>query len=476
MRKRTIAITTLGAFLALSSILTGIGVWRFDALQYPEKSYARNFEQVAYHDLGGHAGFKMAMQHSGDRWYLYVAGLWGAGWMILDVTDPHRPVMVRIVPQPESTQAVQIQASHGLLLTGLEKPSTELLQTAPWETFAWIAWRTASGRPLATPWRTGSEGLRIWDISNPINPRALSSWETGASGTHRNFYNGGRYAYLTATRQGYRGHILVVLDLLDPLHPVEVSHWALPEQRMNSGILPVREGYYLHGPAHIEGNRAYLPYGIGGAIILDITNPRKPHQVGRLELPANLGSTQGVHTFLPIPRRRLAIINSESHAERCEHDPGRTYTAMVDISDEQKPRTLSFFPEPIPPKQAPYMSFCDRNGRAGPHNQHHSNGESFLFKSERLVYIASFSAGLRLYDTIDPLHVREIGYFLPRDPRHRLGPLPSRLVTQTEDVIVDARGYAYITDKNQGIYIVKATSPEARAELAKQTLIAKEIK
>jgi hypothetical protein len=79
--------------------------------------------------------------------------------------------------------------------------------------------------------------------------------------------------------------------------------------------------------------------------------------------------------------------------------------------------------------------------------------------------MASFSNGLRLYDTSDPLRVREIGYFLPHDPEHRIGVLPTRLVTQTEDVIVDARGYAYITDKNQGIYIVRATGPEMRAAL-----------
>jgi len=28
-------------------------------------------------------------------------------------------------------------------------------------------------------------------------------------------------------------------------------------------------------------------------------------------------------------------------------------------------------------------------------------------------------------------------------------------VTSTEDVVVDARGYIYITDKNQGVWILK---------------------
>jgi hypothetical protein len=101
--------------------------------------------------------------------------------------------------------------------------------------------------------------------------------------------------------------------------------------------------------------------------------------------------------------------------------------------------------------------------RAGPHNQHHDNGLPHLFHSDHLVYLAHFNAGLRLYDTSDPEHVREIGYFLPPDPETRFGVFPSRLVAQTEDVIVDARGYAYISDKNQGVYVVRRGPHEQTA-------------
>jgi len=41
-------------------------------------------------------------------------------------------------------------------------------------------------------------------------------------------------------------------------------------------------------------------------------------------------------------------------------------------------------------------------------------------------------------------------------PERRFGALPTELVAQTEDVIVDARGYAYLSDKNQGLYVVRA--------------------
>jgi hypothetical protein len=50
----------------------------------------------------------------------------------------------------------------------------------------------------ADPNRPNEEGVLIWDVSDPINPRQLSHWKTGSTGTHRNSYPGGRYVYLSA--------------------------------------------------------------------------------------------------------------------------------------------------------------------------------------------------------------------------------------------------------------------------------------
>ena len=39
------------------------------------------------------------------------------------------------------------------------------------------------------------------------------------------------------------------------------------------------------------------------------------------------------------------------------------------------------------------------------------------------------------------------------------GPLPKDVVAQTEDVLVDTRGYIYITDKNWGMWILRYSGP-----------------
>ncbi len=72
-----------------------------------------------------------------------------------------------------------------------------------------------------------------------------------------------------------------------------------------------------------------------------------------------------------------------------------------------------------------------------------------------------FNASLRAFDISDPLLPREVGYFVPPDPVERYGPLPqTRLVTQTQDVLVDRRGFIYITDRNHGIWILRYTGPD----------------
>jgi hypothetical protein len=418
--------------------------------------YSENFDYVGYSDLAGRPAFKLALQVVHDRWYLYASHFWDRGWSVLDVTDPSSPRLVAFVPGPANTATLQIQVADHLMLTALEKPPAELLQHLPWRGWSWLLRQALLAGPLYVPWRPSQTGVLLWDVSDPVRPVHIGAWNAGGSGTHRNFYAGGRYAHLAANKPGFRGHQYVVLDLADPTHPVEVGHWFLPEQDIASGIAAEREGYYLHGPAHVVGDRAYLPYGIGGAVILDVSDMTQPRELGRLRLDDALGSVQGVHTFLPVPERNLGIINSEAHAEACEPDPGRPYAAVVDLADESNPRLLSFLPEPHPPPGAPWTSFCERGGRAGPHNQHHDNGLPHLFHSDHLVYMAHFSAGLRLYDTTDPYRVREVGYFIPPDPQQRFGIFPTTLVVQSEDVIVDARGYAYFTDKNQGLYIVRA--------------------
>ena len=395
----------------------------------PEGYFARNIEPVGYHDLNGKPAFKLAMQEVNARWYLYVAHLWHRGWSVLDVTEPAAPELVTTIPGPENTWTIQIQLADGKMITGLER-------IAP-------GWGGVDGKPF-------SEGFFIWDVSEPATPRRLGHFQTGSSGTHRNFYDGGNIVHAAAGAPGLAGKIYRAVDISDPTNPREVGRFSLPEQAGNAATSNAK--FSCHGPVHAEGNRAFLSYGDGGGLIVDISDIARPKLVSQLAFQG-ITATQGIHTFLPLPRRKLALINDEAIREN--GDENLNLAGIVDISNETQLRLVSLLPLPLPPPESGLKNFYEKGGRFGPHNQHHPNHQPCLEDRDDIAYLTYFNAGLRVYDIRDPRTPREFAYFIPPDPKTRIGLKPSRLVAQTEDVLVDRRGCIYISDKNLGIYILR---------------------
>jgi hypothetical protein len=391
--------------------------------------FAHNIDILGYHDLAGRPAFKLAMQEVADRWYLYMGHLWHRGWTILDVTEPTSPELIAFIPGPENTWTIQVQVAEGKMITALER-------IAP-------GWGGLEENRY-------SEGFLIWDVSDPRRPRQLGHHRTHSTGTHRNFYDGGSLVHAAAGAPGFDRKIYQIVDIAEPDKPREVSRFWLPGQEEGAAKNGARLS--CHGPPHVEGDRAYLPYGEGGAIIVDISDPRRPRMVSQL-IFQGLCSRQGIHTYLPLPRRKLALINDEAINENGEEN--LNMAGIVDLKDEKEPRLISLFPQPLPPPDSGLKNFFEKGGRFGPHNQHHPNHQPCLEDRDDIAYLTYFNAGLRIYDIRDPRAPREIAYFIPPDPKQRIGTKPSPLVTQVEDVLVDRRGCIYISEKNQGLYILR---------------------
>lgn len=185
----------------------------------------------------------------------------------------------------------------------------------------------------------------------------------------------------------------------------------------------------------------------------DISDIHHPRKVGDLVFSPPFNPYIAVHTAIPLQDRPLLLVNSEAVAEN--GDEPLNFAGVVDISDETAPRLIALCPLPDTPPDAPYRNYHAKGGRFGPHNQHQWQGIADLLHDENLLFLTYFNAGLRVYDISDERAPREVGSFVPPDPRTRVGPLPTTLVTQTEDVLVDARGNIYITDKNHGIYVLR---------------------
>ncbi len=401
----------------------------------PQPFHRSNIDPVGYSELEGRPAFKMAIREVRGRWYLYTGHFWHSGWSVVDVTDPAAPQVRTFVPGPKNTATLQVDLAGDTMVTSLENilPGFGGDPDAPFD-----------------------EGVLIWDISDPMNPRRRGHFCTGGKGTHRNLYAGGRYVHLAAGMAGYDGNIYVIVDIGDPTHPIEAGRWWVPGQHTAAGEKPAEPYISLHGPPYVVGSQAYLPYGSAGLIVLDISDISQPRQIRSLRFSPPFHAQFGVHGVFPDVKRGIAYLNSEdvSYGKGPLH-----HASIVDISDPSKPWLLSLFPHPVPPPDVPYRDFFTAGGWSGPHNMNHLQHNPDVEQQGDLFYLTYFNAGLRIYDVANPRQPLEVGYFLPPDPRQRYGPMPEGpLAVQSEDVLVDRRGFIYITGKNQGLWVLRFIS------------------
>jgi hypothetical protein len=249
------------------------------------------------------------------------------------------------------------------------------------------------------------------------------------------------------------------MDVSDPRNPKEAGRWWMPGQKEGEPRLP--QGVAIHGPAMIEGNRAYVGYG-SSVVILDIADISSPKQIGRLDFsPPFRGGDLGVHSVQPIPGKPLLFAVSEGTGGDDGNSPAcrdaMDHASLVDISNPARPRLISIFPVPEPSPSKPYRTFCAKGARFGPHNTNTLQHLPDVEKQADLIYLTYFNAGLRIYNISEPYLPKEVGWFIPPTPTRRIGPIPTPLESQVEDVLVDTRGNIYITDKQWGLWVLRYT-------------------
>lgn len=349
------------------------------------------------------------MQVMRHRDALYVAhfGPSGMGTSILDISDPAAPELVRQCEAPAGAHNHKVQIADGLLLVNHE------------------AFR--GGKPDRV-------GMAILDLSDPFEPKEIGFWDSTGQGVHRIVWEGGRYAYLSATPEGFSERIWVVVDLEDPESPTERGRWWWPGMEDDGEPdWPATEERSVHH-ALISGDRAYLGFWDSGMVILNISD------LDHIDVVSHLNWVVGghTHTCLPLPSRNLVAVTDESTFDDCQGPPHMI--RIVDISDETQPEVRSICP-------TPGEEFCLRGLRYGAHCLHENRPASY--RSETVIFATYFNAGLRVYDIEDPDHPREIAHYIPECP-------PGQQAIQINDVFVDEDLYVYITDRvNGGVYILE---------------------
>jgi hypothetical protein len=319
------------------------------------------------------------------------------GTSILDVADPSSPRVIAQIEVPSNTHSHKVRVDNGLMLVNNE------------------------ANPTGAPGH--ARGLRIFDIARPDRPREIAFYPTDGRGAHR-FDFDGRHVYLSTELEGYRGNVVLILDLEDPKRPREVSRWWLPGQRIagDEGP-PLPNRHRVHHPLRF-GSHLYVGCCLAGLAVVDITDLSVPRTVARHPLHGLF-----THTVMPVGGRvephRFVVAVDEAW---WDEDGNLT---VVDLADRAQPKVVSRYH--IPPRE--------EKGVWGAHQPHEKIVDGLLF-------VAWFGHGLRVLDLSDPLAPAEVGAFRP-EARSESG-------VMSNDVFVDPdRGRVYLIDRERGLDILE---------------------
>jgi hypothetical protein len=400
---------------------------------------SKNIRLLSRCDQGGRLDGVQIMAHKG---HIIVGHMFADGFSVIDVRDPLNPKTVAFVAAPPNTRSHHLQV-HGDLLLVVNGPNV-------WAMQQYAKQQDYFDKPLADSFQQRAQpfasGLRIFDISNPANPREISFLPVPGIGLHRIWYVGGRYAYVSAHLEGFTDHILAIIDVGDPARPALAGRWWLPGMWRAGGEAPAwpsGKRWALHH-AIVAGNLAYGAWRDGGLTVHDVSDPTAPKLVShRLLSPPFAG---GSHTPLPLAGRNLVVLADEATSVNCA--AGTAYTWVFDVRDPANPISIATLPTPAE------EDFCAKGGKFGPHNLHENRPGSL--QSSNLIFATYHNAGVRVFDIADPFAPKQVGYFVPPPPEQLVDIRPDSVnVIQSCDVYVATVGVMYVTDTNAGLYILQ---------------------
>ena len=136
----------------------------------------------------------------------------------------------------------------------------------------------------------------------------------------------------------------------------------------------------------------------------------------------------------PLKGRRIMVVADEDVAKLRPSPPA--FTWIYDITDERQPMPIATFQVPgidTDGRPQPPMTGC------------HQPSERF---SGSVIPFAWFAQGLRLVEMADPFAPKEVGFYQPPPPA-------GYDRASSNDVTLDSRGIAYLTDRQQGTSVVE---------------------
>lgn len=238
-------------------------------------------------------------------------------------------------------------------------------------------------------------GFGLYDVTIPSRPKRLSIVRTDPGGSHEIWLQTvGRHAYVYTAiplaeaavplTPGFR-----IFDVTDPRKPVEVGSWIAPaDLRAGKGTV------FVHSVrVNPSATRAYLSYWNLGTVILDVSNPRQPAYLGRTT------DTQGsAHSTALTADGKLMIETHETNGGR---------PSFWNVSDPRHPKLLGVFHAPT--------RLVDAAKRRG------ASGFALGVHDAKIVgkraYFSWYALGVLVADISNPRHPKFVAQFRPRPAR-----------------------------------------------------------
>ncbi|MEA2158455.1 MAG: hypothetical protein QOD66_835, partial [Solirubrobacteraceae bacterium] len=338
------------------------------------------------------------------------------GVAVLDMSDPAHPVQtdtLTSLPMLAPHESLNLNARRGLLAAEMGSAGTLPGLMAIYDVSQDCRHPALDATTLAarfghesgfspdgnTFWIAGGEGIAAVDVSDPKHPRTL--WDGNVFAHGLNVSDDGNRLYDADPINGN----LAILDVSQiqarAAHPVvrEISRltWGTVSIPQNTAPMTINGRHYLLEFDEFAFRFSALPPPdtVGGARIIDITDEAHPRVVSNLRLevnqPAQHRAADGDPSPLPAP-----LLNYASH-----------YCA-------------------IPREVNPEIVAC-----------------SFI------------NSGLRIFNIQDPLHPREVGYYVspPRAPSG--GGAPASDFALSQPAFVPDRREVWYSDAASGFYALR---------------------
>lgn len=364
--------------------------------------YACNLRLVGSNDLAGRGG-DTQMTWYGDCAYRSTPGSGGDAVAVVDVRDPRKPVLVRLLQEPAWAGRGGTLGIH----EGLTVSESRGLLVVPLGTALWAY----DVRDCRRPRLLGS-----FDFGLPPDP--LKQLPRGDDGIHSGKLSPDGTLYY-GTDLGFgpgspTGPCLTVVDLRDPRRMRLVTRWQADTPCHDLSLSPDGRTAYVGWYAPTYGHPsavvgAFTPTSaaapFSGLRVVDVSQVQEHRSAPVLTALSSLtGGRQHTETVTRIRGRTYVIAGEEAV---CPGGNGR----IVDVTDPRHPVQVAELPLQVNQVENCALYRADTTSDLLLYMSHYISVDDP--RDASLVFVTWYSSGLRVFDIRDPAHPKEVAYLNP---------------------------------------------------------------